>query len=328
MRRRDVLRLLGGTAVSWPLTAVAQQPQRMRRVGILMPFSQSDTAAQTRVRAFREELQGLGWSEGRNLQFDERWTADEMDRVRSNAVSLLELKPDVVVAAGGRVAPILKQMSRSVPMVIITADPVGAGIVDSLARPGGNITGFSLYEFSLIGKSVEMLKKVAPNLLRVALLYNSDNPTTAFFVRSFEASAGPLAIEPIIVPVHGVSNIDQVVASLSKQQDVGIVFPPDVTIVALREQIVAAIARHRLAAIFSDRALVRSGGLMSYSTDLTDIFRQTASYVDRILRGEQPGNLPVQEPTKYILTINLKTAQSLGLEIPVTLLALADEVIE
>jgi putative ABC transport system substrate-binding protein len=263
-----------------------------------------------------------------NVQFDERWSTDDMNRVRANAANLLEQKPDVVVASGGRVIPILKQMTRSVPIVMITADPVGAGIVDSLARPGGNITGFSLYEFSIIGKTLEMLKKIAPNIVRVGLIYNPDNPTTAFVVRSFEDSAGPLAVQPVIVPVHGLGDIDRAVASLAEQQNVGALFPPDVTITALREQVVAVVARHRVPAIYSEPAVVKSGGLVSYASDRIEIYRQTASYVDRILRGEKPANLPVQEPTKYVLTINLETVRALGFEISPSLVALADEVIE
>jgi putative ABC transport system substrate-binding protein len=326
--RRQFISALGGTVVAWPLAAGAQPAERMRRVGVLVPFPQSDAEAQTRIRVFRQELQKLGWTEGTNVQFDERWTNDDMDRVRADAAAIVGLKPDVIVTTGGRVIPILKQMTQSVPIVMNTADPVGAGIVDSLARPGGNITGFSLYEFSIIGKSIEMLKKIAPNVVRVALIFNADNPTTKFFVRSFNSFAEPLAVQPIIAPVHGLDDIERTVGSLAEQANGAALFPPDLTITKLREQVVTVMARHHMPALYSDPAAVKSGGLISYSSDRIEIYRQTAFYVDRILRGEKPADLPVQEPTKYVLTINLSTAKALGLTVPPTLLALADEVIE
>jgi putative tryptophan/tyrosine transport system substrate-binding protein len=237
--------------------------------------------------------------------------------------------PDVVVATGGRVVPILMQLSRSIPIVLPGAsDPVGVGYVASLARPGGNVTGFTLFELSMLGKSLETLKQIAPAVVRVALIYNPDNPNTVFYRRTLEAAAGSLAVEPIAVPIHGLADIDRAVASLADRQNAGVFFVPDITLIGLRNEVVALVARRRLPAIYSDSVFVKVGGLASYATDRIDMFRRAAGYVDRILRGEKPGDLPFQQPTKYQLMINLKTAKALGLEIPPNVLALADEVIE
>ena len=329
-RRREFLTLVVGAAAAWPLAARAQQPSdKLRRVGILMPFPASDPDVQARVRAFKQELHRLGWLEGSKIEFDERWTTDNMELVRSNAASLLERKPDVVVAIGGRVIPILKQMTRSVPIVIAgTVDPVGTGMVGSLAHPGENITGFSLTVVSIIGKFLELLKQIAPNLSRVSLIYNPDNPSTAFFKHQFESAAPALAVEPIIAHIHGIGDVERAVKEMARSPNGGLLFAPDVTVTALREQVVALVARSRLPAIYSEPAIVKSGGLASYSADRIELFRRAASYVDRILRGEKAGDLPVQEPTTYEFVVNLKTAKTLGLEIPDKLLALANEVIE
>jgi ABC-type uncharacterized transport system substrate-binding protein len=326
MRRREFIAALGG-AVAWPLAAGAQE--RSRRVGILMPFPESDTVQQMSVRVFKQELERLGWIEGSKVQFDVRWATDNMDLVRANAASLLELKSDVIVAAGNRVIPILKEMTREVPIVIAAAvDPVGAGLVASLAHPGGNITGFSVMEVSVIGKTLERLKGIAPNVSRVALIYNPDIPSTVLYERSFKGAAPLLAVEPIVAHIHGMADIEQAIQTMARTQNGGIIFPPDITLTALREQIVATVARSRVPAIYSDALFTTSGGLAAYSADRVDNFRKAASYVDRILRGEKAGDLPVQEPTKYEFVINLKTAKALGLEISPTSLALADKVIE
>ena len=328
MKRRQFVTLLGGVAATWPLAAGAQS-ERLRRVGILMPYPESDTEGQIRVRAFKRELQRLGWIEGGKIQFDERWTTDNMDLVRANAASLLELKPDVIVSIGNRVIPILKQMTREVPIIIAAAvDPVGAGLVASLAHPGGNITGFSVLEVSVIGKMLELLKQIAPKVSRSALIYNPAIPSTVLYEHSFKAAATSLAVEPIVAHIHGMADIEQVIQTMVRTQNGGIIFPPDLTLIPLREQIVATVARGRLPAIYSDTALTTSGGLAAYSADRVDLFRKAASYVDRILRGEKPGDLPVQEPTKYEFIINLKTANALGLEISPLVVALADKVIE
>jgi putative tryptophan/tyrosine transport system substrate-binding protein len=326
MRRREFIAALG-VAAAWPLAAGAQE--RSRRVGILMPVPESDTVQQMSVRVFKQELERLGWIEGSKVQFDVRWATDNMDLVRANAASLLELKSDVIVAAGNRVIPILKEMTREVPIVIAAAvDPVGAGLVASLAHPGGNITGFSVMEVSVIGKTLERLKGIAPNVSRVALIYNPDIPSTVLYERSFKGAAPLLAVEPIVAHIHGMADIEQAIQTMARTQNGGIIFPPDITLTALREQIAATVARSRVPAIYSDTLFTTSGGLAAYSADRVDNFRKAASYVDRILRGEKAGDLPVQEPTKYEFVINLKTAKALGLEISPTSLALADKVIE
>jgi putative ABC transport system substrate-binding protein len=329
MRRREFITLLGGAAAGWPLVARAQQGERMRRIGILMPYSPSDTEWQSRVVALRQELQKLGWTRGGNIEFDERWTTDNMDLVRTNAANLVELKPDVIVAIGGRVIPVLMQLTRTVPIIIPgTADAVGQGYIKSLARPGGNVTGFATMEFSVFGKILEALQLIAPGTSRVAMIYNPDNPNTVLYRRVFESLASPLAVQPINVPIHGIADIERAIEALAEQPNGGVFFVPDLTTIALRDQVTAIVARLRVPAIYTDRIFMTSGGLISYDADRTEIFRRTASYVDRVLRGENPGDLPFQQPTKYQLTINLKTAKALGLTVPPTLLARADEVIE
>jgi putative ABC transport system substrate-binding protein len=241
----------------------------------------------------------------------------------------VELKPDLIVALGGRVIPILMQLTRSVPIVIPgAADAVGSGYIESLAHPGGNVTGFATMEFSVIGKILETLKQIAPATSRVAMIYNPDNPISVNFRHLFESFIVPLSIQPIIAPIHGITDIETAVETLAKEPNGGIFFPPDITTTALRDQVTAIVARHRVPAIYADRIFVTSDGLVSYDSDRTDIFRRTASYVDRILRGEKAGELPFQQPTKYQLTINLKTAKALGLTVPHSLLDSADEVIE
>jgi putative ABC transport system substrate-binding protein len=329
MKRREFIALLGGAAVAWPLAARAQQAPRLRRIGILMPFLPSDAEWQSRVGALRQELQRLGWKRGGNIEFDERWTTDNMDLVRANAANLVELMPDAIVALGGRVIPVLMQLTRTVPIIIAGApDAVGTGYIESLARPGGNVTGFATMEFSVIGKLLDTLKQIAPGTSRVGMIYNPDNPTAAYFQRLFESSAPPLSVEPIMAPIHGFADIEREINAMAAQPNGGLFFPPDVTTLALRDQITPVVAHQRVPAIYTDRIFVASGGLISYDADKTDIFRRAASYVDRVLRGERPGELPFQQPTKYQLTINLKAAKLLGLTIPLSLLASADEVIE
>jgi putative tryptophan/tyrosine transport system substrate-binding protein len=329
MGRREFVALLGGSAAAWPMAAQAQQPGRLRRIGILMPYAASDTQIQIHLRAFRQELQNLGWTEGGNIQFDERWTGDDMDLVRANAASLVELRPDVIFALGGRVIPVLMMKTSSIPIVFPSGgDPVGTGWVKSLARPGGNVTGFSTFEFSVVGKMMELLLQIAPSTSRAAFIYNPDNRNAAFYARSFEGFAAPLAIKPIMAPIHGIADIERTLENFAAAPNGGVFSAPDITITALRDPVVALVARYRLPAIYPDHIFIRSGGLMSYAADRIDLFRRAASYVDRILRGEKPGDLPVQQPTKYELHINLKTAKTLGLQIPDKLLAAADEVFE
>ena len=328
MQRREFITLLGGVA-AWPLAARAQQGERVRRIGILMPYPKGDPEMGIRVRAFREELGKLGWTDGANVQFDERWTADHMDRVWAEAASLIASNPDAILATGGRVIPVLVQLSRSIPIVIPGAsDPLGVGWATSLARPGRNITGFTSFEVSIYGKTLALLKQIAPAITHVAFIYNPDNPNTVIYKRTVEDAAGPLAVESIAVPIHGFAEIDRAVAALADRQNSGVLFPGDLTTIALRDEIVALIARQRLPAIYSDPAFMRAGGLAFYGPDRIDLYRRSAGYVDRILRGEKAGDLPFQQPTKYQFIINIKAAKALGLELSPTLLALADEVIE
>jgi putative ABC transport system substrate-binding protein len=328
MKRREFITLLSGAA-AWPLAARAQQADRVRRVGIVLPYAKGDTEYSARVREFREELGKLGWTDGGNVQLDERWTTDNMDSVRAHAASLVASNPDIIVARGGRVVPVLMRLSRSIPIVLPGAsDPVGVGWAKSLARPGGNVTGFTGFELSMLGKSLEILKQIAPAIVRVALIYNPDNPNSVLYRRTSEAASGPLGIEPIAVPIHGLADIDRAVTSLADGRNSGIFFLPDITTNALREEVVALAARRRLPAMYSETFFVKIGGLAFYGADRADLFRRSAGYVDRILRGEKPGDLPFQQPTKYEFMINLKTAKGLGLELSPALLALADEVIE
>jgi len=328
MRRRELITLLGGAA-AWPLAASAQRPRKRRRVGILIPYAKGDTEYEVRVRAFRQELARLGWIEGDNVQLDERWTTDNMNRVQTEAANLLATSPDVVVAVGGRVVPILMHLSRSIPIVVPgSGDPVNIGWVESLARPGGNVTGFTFMELSIFGKMLEILMQIAPRTARVMFIYNPDNPSGIYYRRAFEAATGPLAIEPIIVPIHRLADIDRAIARLANRHDVGVLFPPDITIQALREEVVVLVERQRMPAIYSDAIFVKIGGLAFYGADRADLFRRAAEYVDRILRGEKAGDLPFQQPIKYQLVINLKTAKALGVTVPSMLLATADEVIE
>ena len=327
MQRREFIAALGGAA-AWPLVAWAQRSGGMRQIGILMPFPPTDSDWKSRVSALRQELQRLGWTPGVNIEFDERWTTDNMDLVRANAANLVELKPDVIVALGGRVIPVLMELTSTIPIIIPgAADAVGTGYIKSFARPGGNVTGFATMEFSVIGKILETLKQIAPGTSRVVMIYNPDNPNATIFRRLFKSSASTLSFQPIIAPVHSIADIERAIEAVAEQPNGGVFFPPDVTTFALRDQTTAIVARLRVPAIYTDRFFVTSGGLASYDADRSDIFRRAASYVDRVLRGENPGDLPFQQPTKYQLTINLKTTKVLGITVPPSLLNTADEVI-
>jgi putative ABC transport system substrate-binding protein len=329
LKRRDFITLLGSAGAAWPLAARAQQPPRKHKVGILIPFAETDPVWQTRVHALRQELTRLGWTADGNVQFDERWTTDNMDRVRDGAAQLLALNPDVIVAWSRRGVEALRQQTRTVPVIFVgVGDPVEGGVVASFAKPGGNFTGFTLWEYSIIGKMLEMLKEVRPGTSRAALVYNPDNPGTVIMARWFEGVAAPLAVRPTLAPVHTPAEIERTIEAFAREPNGALLFPPDVTVTTHREFITTLVARHRLPAIYFDRVLVVSGGLMSYSPDRVEQSRQAASYADRVLRGEKPADLPVQQPTKYELVINLKTAKALGIDVPPQLLARADEVIE
>ena len=328
MKRRAFIGLVGGAA-TWPLAAQAQRGERIRRIGILMPFPQNDATGQARVRAFRKELLRLGWSEGNNIQFDERWSTDTMDVVRADAASLVELKSDVILTSSDRVIPVLMNLTSSIPIVVgATSDPIASGAAESLARPGHNVTGFSLIEFSMFGKMLEILKLMAPGITRVGMIYNPDNPVAATYQRWFGPSAKELGVQPINLPIRDAASIERAIAGIAEQPNGGILSPPDLTTTIYRTQVVNLAERHRVPAIYTNHFFGEAGGLVTYGADVVEMFRQAAGYVDRILRGEKPGDLPFQQPTTYRLTINVKTASALGLTVPLALLTAADEVIE
>ena len=314
MRRREFIRLFGSAVVAWPLAARTQSSDRVRRVGIFMPYAKTDSENQARIQTFKQELAKLGWAEGRNVQFDEHWTTDNMDLVRTEAATLMASNPDVIVATGGRVIPILMQLSRSIPIVLPGgSDPVGVGYAETLAHPGGNVTGFAMFELSMLAKSLEILKQIAPAIVPVAMIYNPDNPNSAFYRRIFATASGPLAIERIDASIHGLADLDRVVTSLAAGQNGGIFFLPDVTTNALRNEIVQLVAQRRLPAMYSEEFFVRLGGLAFYGADRIDLFRRSAGYVDRILRGEKGADLPFQRPTKTNLRSILNPRNRLAL---------------
>jgi putative tryptophan/tyrosine transport system substrate-binding protein len=325
MLRREFLGVMSGAAVTWPMAAQAQQKERVRRIGILMPFPKSDAAYQARVR----KLASLGWSEGGNVQFEERWSTDNMDVVRADAASLVELNPDVILTLGDRVIPVVMKLTRSIPVVVAgTSDPIASGAAESLARPARNVTGFSLVEFSMFGKMLEILRMMAPGISRVGMMYNPDNPVGATYQRWFEPNARQFGLQPINLPIHDAASIERAIAGMAEQPNGSILSPPDLTTNIHRTEVVTLMAQYRVPAIYTNPLLSEAGGLVTYGSDALDLFRQAAGYIDRILRGEKPGDLPFQQPTTYRLLINLKTAKALGLTVPATLLAQADEVIE
>jgi putative tryptophan/tyrosine transport system substrate-binding protein len=329
MRRRAFITLLGGAAAAWPLAARAQQTERARRVGILMNAAAEDSEGQSYVAAFQEGMQELGWSVGRNLRIDLRWGGNEADRWRQYADELVGLSPDVIVAAGGAIVSRLQRVSRTVPIVFAQSiDPVGAGVVASLARPGGNATGFAQFEYSLSGKWAELLREIVPGLKRIGVLREPANPAGIgqWAIIQAAATAAGMEVSPLAVREPG--EIERGVAGFAREPNGGLVVAVGSSTTLHRGAIIASAARHQLPAIYAYRYFVTGGGLISYGPDLLGQYRRAAGYVDRILKGEKPADLPVQSPTTYNLTINLKTAKALGLTVPPTLLARADEVIE
>ena len=327
MRRRAFITLLGATA-AWPLAARAQQRDRVRRIGVLMGLVANDPEAQSRVAAFENGLRELGWVNGRNLAIEYRWAGDE--NVRDHVAELLAMAPDLILANSTPVTTALRGQSGAVPIVFTqVTDPVGQGLVSNLAHPGGNVTGFTSFEFSIGTKWLEALKQTAPRVTRVALVFNPHSaPFADLFLRPVEAAAPSFSVAPIGAAVREPADVDRVFDALAREPNGGLMVLPDISMTNYREAIVALAARHRVPAVYPFRFFAVSGGLMSYGTDSAEIFRRAAGYVDRILKGTSPGELPIQAPTKYELVINLKTAKVLGLEIPPTLLARADEVIE
>jgi ABC-type uncharacterized transport system substrate-binding protein len=330
VKRREFITLLGGAAAAWPLAAPAQPSQRIRRVGVLMAVAESDADVRAGVAIFQQSLQELGWSDGRNIRIDYRWGDAEANRIGALAKELVGLQPDVLVAHSTPSAKGLLQATRSIPIVFLTVtDPLGQGLVASLSRPGGNITGFSVFEFSLGTKWIEVLKQIAPGTRRVTAMFNPETaPYYAMYLRSIEAATSAIGVELIAVEVHSETDIGNVIRKLGSEPDGGLFVLPDSHNVVHRKRIIELAAQYRLPAIYYFRYFASDGGLISYGPDEMDLFVRTASYVDRILKGASPSDLPVQQPTKFELVINLKTAKALGLSVPDRLLALADGVIE
>jgi ABC-type uncharacterized transport system substrate-binding protein len=348
MRRRTFITLLGATAAApplpWPLAARAQQSERMRRIGALMSTAADEPEGQARMAAFQQSLQQLGWTDGHNVRIDIRWSASNADRIRAGAAELVALAPDVILASGGTVVGPLLQATRAaalasdasgqrgdarVPIVFTqTPDPVGAGFVESLAQPGGNATGFTQFEYGISAKWLELLKEIAPFVTRAAVLRDSSIPEGIGQFAVLQAAAPSLGVDLRPVDVRDASEIERAVTAFARPGNSGLLVASGGLPIAHRELITTLAARHRLPGVYSNRLFVNGGGLLSYGPDSIEPHRRAAGYVDRILKGEKPANLPVQAPVKYELAINLKTAKALGLDVPPTLLARADEVIE
>src|SRR6516225_6949564 len=327
--RREFITLLGGAAAAWPLVARAQQGERMRRIGVLTNLAENDPEGQVRHAAFLKGLQQLGWLEGRNLRVESRWTGGDTSRGQKYAAELVALAPDVILTTGSAGLVPLLQVTRTIPIVFtIVPDPVGAGFVDSLARPGGNATGFVQFEFGLSGKWLELLKEIAPGVTRVALLREPGLTAAIAQFAALQAVAPPFRVELVPTNFRNEGDIERTVAAFVRSSTDGMIVPSGPLAAVHRVVIIATAARHKLPTVYVSRLMALDGGLISYGPDFRDQYRRAAGYVDRILKGEKPADLPVQAPTKYELVINLKTARALGLEIPPTLLARADEVIE
>jgi ABC-type uncharacterized transport system substrate-binding protein len=329
MRRRELMTLLGGAAITWPLAARAQPRERLRRIGVLMNLAADDPESQTRLAAFAQGLQQSGWTVGQNLEVDYRWGGGNADTMRKHAAELVALAPDVILAhSSAAVAPLL-QATRNVPIVFtIVADPVGAGYIDSLARPGGNATGFTNFEYSIAAKWLELLRDIAPGVRRAAILRESAIAAGPAQFGAIQAVAPSLGMELRPIELRDAGEIERAIDVFAQGSNGGLVVTGSPAAVVHRGLIIALAARHRLPAVYNTRIYAAAGGLISYGPDFVDQFRHAASYVDRILKGEKPADLPVQAPVKYDLAVNLKTARTLGLHVPASVLARADEVIE
>jgi putative ABC transport system substrate-binding protein len=330
MRRRNFIAGLASTAAAWPVAAHAQRPDRLRRIGVLIGFAENDPAVQSWFAAFRGALTKLGWTEGSNLRIEFRWAGYDSDKMKTFAKELVDLRPDAILSVTTPVTGALVRETQTIPIVIATvADPISSGFVTNLGRPGGNVTGFALYEPSMGGKWLELLKRIAPGVTRVALLFN---PTTSvpikFYMSSIETAASSFAIQATTAPVHAKDEIEGVIAALAGNPGAGLIVMPDLFNTINRDLIIAVAARYRVPAIYFFRSFADSGGLASYGPDFAEQYPQAAEYIDRILKGEKPGDLPIQMPVKVPLIINLKTANALGLDVPLRLLNAADEVIE
>jgi putative ABC transport system substrate-binding protein len=331
MKRRKFITLLGGAAAAWPLVVRAQQPERIRRIGVLMAHPKSDLEFQIYLAAFQEGLQKLGWTEGRNIQIDSRWGAlDDAEARQRSAKELLALRPDVILTQNTPPTASMLEQTRTIPTVfVVVADPVGSGFVESLARPAGNATGFTIMEPTIAGKWLELLKEIAPRVNRAAFLFNpATTPYRDIYLNPLKAAAASLSLEAIAAPVHDTSELESVVAANAREPNGGLIVMPDGFLNVHRTEIVSLAARYRSPTVYPWRFFAELGGLLSYGSEQGDLFRLAATYVDRILRGAKPSELPVQAPTKYELVVNLKTAKALDLDVPSLLQQRADEVIE
>ena len=329
MKRREFITLLGGAAVAGlPLAARAQQGAPMRRVGVLMPYPEGDAEGQASVAALQRGLQDLGWTEGRNIRFDIRWAGGNPDKARAFAKELIGMTPDVIVPSSNQITSILQQETRTIPIVfVLVGDPVGSGYVASMAQPGGNLTGFAVLEDAIAGKWLEILNQIAPQVSRVGFILHPETPANVGLLRAAEAAA-PSGVKVIALGVHNAPEIERAVTAFAAETNGGLIAAPHAITFANRDLIVELAARYRLPAVYAFRIFATRGGLVSYGTNPFEMFRQGASYVDRILKGAKPADLPAQFPTKYELVINLKTAKPLDLTVPSQLLSRADEVIE
>ena len=331
MRRRDFIKGLAGSATVWPLAAGAQQAGELRRVGVLTPFAETDVEVQSEVAAFRRSLEQRGWFDGRNVKIDYRWAAGDVNRIKTYAQELVGLAPNVILARATPVTTALLRETHTIPIVFVNvSDPVGAGFVQSMARPGGNATGFTNVEASLAGKWVEVLKELNPRMTRIAALFSpKTSPDSGeFYLRLIEDASRTMAVKTIAIPVQSAADIESAIESFALVPDGGLIVTPDVTTTNNRALIMLLAAKHHLATIYPFRFFVGEGGLASYGIDVVDMYRRAATYVDRILKGEKPADLPVQAPIRFELAINRKTANALGLTIPPTLIVRADEVVE
>jgi putative ABC transport system substrate-binding protein len=329
MRRRDFIKIITGSAAAWPLAARAQQGERMRRIGMLTGVGEDDAPQQARRAAFEQALQQMGWRDGRNVRIDFRFGGGDIEKTRKYALELAALEPDVIFATGGPAVEQLLKATRVVPIVFaITPDPVGSGLIQSLSRPGGNATGFVQFEYSLSGKWLELLKQIVPGVTRAAVLRDPDITAGIGQFAVIQSVAPSLGVEVIPISMRDVAEIEPAIAAYARSDNGGLIVTASASSTFHRKLIIALAARYKLPAVYSQRDFVTSGGLISYGADFMDQFRKAAGYVDRILKGEKPADLPVQAPTKYELVINLKTAKALGLTIPPAVLARADEVIE
>jgi putative tryptophan/tyrosine transport system substrate-binding protein len=329
MRRREFTGLIGGALALWPLAAFAQQSEPLRRIGVLLNSTENDALGQAGLAAFYKGLVQLGWTEVRNVQIDVRWGANDVERDHQYASELIALKPEIILAAGTLSVAAVQKLTHTVPIVFVrVTDPVGAGFIGSLAEPGGNVTGFMLFEYSISGKWLELLKEIAPQVKRVAVLRDSSNPAAIAQYSVIQSAAQPFGVEARPIDMHDMSELEQAVAAFARGANSGLIVAPSAGTSIHRDLIISLAARFKLPAVYGEPSNATSGGLVSYGPDRVHQFQLAAGYVDRILKGESPGSLPVQAPTKYNLIVNLKTAKALGIKIPPALVGRADEVIE